>query len=106
MDIQDIEGFLSVLSMIDNETIYSIYHKQTIRELLRDIDLEKDMQTLYDYVNTFHVGDKVSIISTGQTGAILSISKDEKFFNVVVDEFDDMSDQVVTVEKDDLEKRA
>lgn len=104
IDKESVEVFLSILSAMENNTIKEIFNCNSLRELLQNIDIENAMETFYNYVGSYHVGDKVLINSTNKTGAIFSLSEDGKRANIVVDSFDDISEQVVTIGVDDLKR--
>ena len=84
LDKDSINGFLGIISQMSPEGIKRIFGKDSLTDLLFNIDIEREMNTLNDYLqkSNFAVGNGVAT-PTGETGAILSIDGDR--CNVVMD---------------------
>lgn len=84
LDKDSINGFLGIISQMSPEAIQKIFGKYSLSDLLFNIDIEREMNTLNDYLqkSNFTIGDGVAT-PTGETGAILSIDGDR--CNVVMD---------------------
>jgi hypothetical protein len=84
LDKDSINGFLGMISQMSPEGIKRIFGKDGLTDLLFNIDIEREMNMLNDYLqkSNFTVGNAVAT-PTGETGAILSIDGDR--CNVVMD---------------------
>lgn len=84
LDKDSINGFLGMVSQMSPEGIQRVFGKYSLSDLLLNIDIEREMNTLNDYLqkSNFAIGDGVAT-PTGETGAILSIDGDR--CNVVMD---------------------
>lgn len=84
LDKDSINGFLGMISQMSPEGIQKIFGKYNLSDLLFNIDIEREMNTLNNYLqkSNFTIGDGVTT-PNGETGAILSIDGDR--CNVVMD---------------------
>ena len=84
LDKDSINGFLGIISQMNPEGIKRIFGKDSLTDLLFNIDIEREMNTLNNYLqkSNFTIGDGVAT-PNGETGAILSIDGDR--CNVVMD---------------------
>lgn len=98
-----VETFLSIVATMDTQKINKVFGTYSINELLFNIDIEKRMAQLFDYLNEKTAGDRVQSKSTGETGTILFIKDDRA--NVVMDAFTTLEEQVKTFDITDLEKK-
>lgn len=105
VDNDSINGFLGIVSQMNPEGIKRIFGKDSLTDLLFNIDIEREMNTLNDYLqkSNFAIGDGV-VTSNGETGAILSI--DGNRCNVVMDEayYKTLEEQVRTYNLKELTK--
>ena len=83
-DNDSINGFLGIVSQMTPEGIKTIFGRENLADLLFNIDIERDMDALNNYLqkSNFAIGDGVAT-PNGETGAILSIDGDR--CNVVMD---------------------
>lgn len=105
VDNDSINGFLGIVSQMSPEGIKRIFGKDSLSDLLFNIDIEREMSTLNDYLqkSNFAIGDGVAT-ANGETGAILSI--DGNRCNVVMDEayYKTLEEQVRTYNLKELTK--
>lgn len=104
IDKESVEVFLNILSMTSDNVLNEVFGTNDIRQVLYNIDLDRDMERFSNYLKEFHIGDRVKTIENEITGAILFISEDKTKANVVMDSFNDIGDQVQTFNLTDLKK--
>lgn len=104
IDKKDLEAFLTMLSALDERQLKTIFNKGSLRELLFTIDIDREMTTFKEFLNSISAGDRIRVKDTGETGIVL-YCKDDKI-NVVMDAFTNIEEQVKTFNIIDVEKRA
>lgn len=100
---ESVEAFLTILASLNDDDFFKIYGT-SLRNMLYSINLEEAMTTYVNYISKFHAGDRVIVVPTQQKGVILSLSDDNKQAFVVMDEYNNFSEQVICILTADLQK--